>query len=242
MIGEQALGFVPSEPGREHRFDILPKMPNTGAPGTMTPGTRRPDAMTPEPAAAGEQEDVLRALLERIVRGEQAALRELYDGCVGRVYGLALRITGRSDAAEEVTSDVFVQVWRDAARYDARRARVLTWLLTICRSRAIDFLRRRDVTEPLPDDDALADEQSAPRNDPQDLLSATQTSGALHASLALLAPLQRQLLALAFFRGLTHDEIAQHCDMPLGSVKTHIRKALGILRTRLGSDNKEDRT
>ena len=230
MIGERALGFVPAEPGPEHRFDILPKMPNTGT------------AMAPEPPAASEQEDGLRAILERIVRGEEAALRDLYDSTVARVYGLALRITGRADAAEEVTSDVFVQAWRDATRYDAERARVLTWLLTICRSRAIDFLRRRDVTEPLPDDDELADAQSAPRNDPQDLLSATQSSGALHAALAVLAPLPRQLLALAFFRGLTHDEIAQHCDMPLGSVKTHIRKALGILRTRLVSENKEDRT
>jgi RNA polymerase sigma-70 factor (ECF subfamily) len=229
MIGERALGFVPSEPGREHRFDILPRMPSTGAAATTSS----------EPAAAGEREDVLCALIARIVHSDEAALRELYDTTVARVYGLALRITGRADAAEEVASDVFVQVWRDATRYDAERARVLTWLLTICRSRAIDFLRRRDLTEPLPDDDTLADEEGGPRNDPQDLMSATQTHYALHAALTMLAPLQRQLLALAFFRGLTHDEIAEHCRMPLG---THIRKALGILRTRLASENQENKT
>jgi RNA polymerase sigma-70 factor (ECF subfamily) len=209
-------------------------MPNTGTATTTT--------MPSAPAAAPDHEAVLHALIARIVRSEQSALRELYDDSVARVYGLALRITGRADAAEEVTSDVFVQVWRDAARYDASRARVLTWLLTICRSRAIDFLRRRELTEPLPEDDALSGEHRGPHNDPQDLLSATQTNGSLHGALALLAPMQRQLLALAFFRGLTHEEIAQHCDMPLGTVKTHIRKALGILRTRLEGEDKGNNT
>jgi RNA polymerase sigma factor (sigma-70 family) len=232
MIGERPLGFVPGEDGRERRFDILPKMPNTGTAAAMAPG----------PPVASEQEDALRALLARIVRAEEAALRELYDESVGRVYGLALRITGRTDAAEEVASDVYVQVWRDAARYDPERARVLTWLLTICRSRAIDFLRRREVHEPLPDDDDLCDTGNQPVNDPQDLLSTTQSNGALHTALGLFAPLQRQLLALAFFRGLTHEEIAQHCGLPLGSVKTHIRNALGILRTRLKGENNKDRT
>ena len=137
---------------------------------------------------------------------------------------------------------LFAQVWRDAARYDSERARVLTWLLTICRSRALDFLRRRELTEPLPDDDDLAEPHSAPANDPQDLLISTQNHRELHTALALLAPLQRQLLALAFFRGLTHEEIAQHCRLPLGSVKTHIRKALAMLRATLTGNNKEVRT
>jgi RNA polymerase sigma factor (sigma-70 family) len=232
MIIESALGFVPSAQGHENPFDILPKMPTTVAAA----------ATAPVIPAASEQDEALRQLVVRIVNGEEAGLRELYDASVGRIYGLALRITGRAAEAEEVTSDVYVQIWRDAARYAPDRARVLTWMLTICRSRAIDFLRRRDLTEALPEDDELAAAHSAVGNDPQDLLSAVQSNGALHAALAELAPLQRQLLALAFFRGLTHDEIAQHCDMPLGSVKTHIRKALGILRARLTGQNMEDRT
>src|SRR5215210_4131837 len=121
MIGKRVLGFVSAEPRLEHPFAILPRM--------LTPGTAT--ATAPEPAAAAD--DDLRAVVARIVQREESALRELYDASVGRVYGLALRITGRSDAAEEVASDVYVQVWRDAARYDFARARVLTWLLTICR-------------------------------------------------------------------------------------------------------------
>lgn len=230
MIGERVLGFVPGDPGPEHPFAILGKMPSQGT------------AIASTPQFAATTDDDLRALLERIVHGEEAALRELYDSSVGRVYGLALRITGRPDAAEEVASDVYVQVWRDAARYDSERARVLTWLLTICRSRAIDFLRRRELAEPLPDDDQLAQSHSAAVDDPQDLLSSTQSYQQLHAALAVLTPLQRQLLALAFFRGLTHEEIAQHCRLPLGSVKTHIRKALAMLRMRLAGENEEVRT
>ena len=232
MIVKSALGFVPSAHGHENRFAILPKMPTTVAAA----------ATAPVIPVASEQDDALRLLVVRIMHGEEAALRELYDVSVGRIYGLALRITARADAAEEVTSDVYVQIWRDAARYAPERARVLTWMLTICRSRAIDFLRRRDLTEALPEDHELAAAQSSPGNDPQDLLSAVQSNGALHTALAELAPLHRQLLALAFFRGLTHDEIAQHCDLPLGSVKTHIRKALSILRTRLAGQSMEERT
>jgi RNA polymerase sigma-70 factor, ECF subfamily len=184
-------------------------------------------------AEASEQESALRALLAGIARSEQAALGEFYDTTVGRVYGLALRITGRPDAAEEVASDVYLQVWRDAARYDATRGRVLAWLLTICRSRAIDFLRRREQTEPLPEADQFSARDGTLASDPQDLLSASRSHTALHVALETLSPVQRQLLALAFFRGFTHEEISQHSGLPLGSVKTHIRKALGVLRTLL---------
>src|SRR5215207_8200346 len=149
MIGELVLGFVSGEPGLEHPFAILPRM--------LTPGTATATAIAIAPQPAVAADDDVRAVVARIVQREESALRELYDASVGRVYGLALRITGRSDAAEEIASDVYVQVWRDAARYDFARARVLTWLLTICRSRALDFVRRRELTEPLPDDDELAE-------------------------------------------------------------------------------------
>jgi RNA polymerase sigma factor (sigma-70 family) len=241
MICKSALGFVPSAQEPEHPFDILPKMPNSGAAAPVTSKPLSSKSMSSKIPVSIDQDDELHALLARIVRGEEAALRELYEISIGRVYGLALRITGRADAAEEVAADVFVQVWRDATRYEPQRARVLTWMLTICRSRAIDYLRRRDPAEPLPEADELTVAQSTPGDDPQDLLSATQSNGALHAALGTLAPRQRQLLALAFFRGLTHEEIAQHSGMPLGSVKTHIRKALGVLRGRLADENTEDK-
>jgi RNA polymerase sigma-70 factor (ECF subfamily) len=176
------------------------------------------------------QEGRLREALAGIAGRRQEALAQFYDATMSRVYGLALRITSRSDAAEEVTADVYMQVWNQAERFDQMRGSVLAWLLTICRSRAIDHLRRADEAEcwaepPEP-------EWSAGQ-DPQDLLMAVESGREVNAALAALAPLQRQLVSLAFFRGLTHEEIAEHAGLPLGTVKTHIRKALTSLRETL---------
>lgn len=222
MIADRVLSFMPTDQGAEACFDILPRMQATPAAATAP---SEPDAQ--------DQEHALRGLLTAIARQDEAALATFYDATVGRVYGLALRITRRPEAAEEVASDVYLQVWRDAARYEPSRGRVLTWLLTVCRSRAIDSLRRRDEAEPLPEGEELRAGDAAPSTEPEELLAAVQTHTALHRALEYLTPLQRQLLALAFFRGLTHEEIAQHSQLPLGSVKTHVRKALGTLRARL---------
>lgn len=183
-------------------------------------------------ALAGEAE--LQAWIARIVRHEEQALGELYEAMAGRVYGLALRITRHVQVAEEVTEDVFWQVWRQAPRFDATRGSVLSWILTIARSRALDTLRRGERAEAL-DEEALA---SLPGDgDPHDLLDAVQRNDRLHRALSGLDPLPRQLLALSFFRGLTHEEIARHMSLPLGTVKSHIRRALLRLREMLGADD-----
>jgi RNA polymerase sigma-70 factor (ECF subfamily) len=101
--------------------------------------------------------------------------------------------------------------------------------MTICRSRALDLLRRADEAEAHPEPESLRPEP-AEQDTAQDLLAATQQHAALHGALGRLEPLERQLIALAFFRGLSHQEIAAHARLPLGSVKTHIRKALAVLR------------
>lgn len=181
----------------------------------------------------------LHGLLQGMVRRDEVALADFYDATVGKAYGLALRITRQPEAAEEVVEDVYLQAWRDAARFDPGRGRVLTWLLTICRSRALDYLRRKDCAELHPDPQELqtgaaAEDKGA---DPLDLLQATESSAAVHQALAQLAPLPRQLIALAFFRGLTHQEIADFCRMPLGTVKTTLQRAFKQMRAFLaGSD------
>lgn len=176
------------------------------------------------------QETVLREALAGIVARRQEALARFYDATVSRVYGLALRVTARSDAAEEVTADVYMQVWNQAARFDQGRGSVLAWLLTICRSRAIDCLRRADEAESWAEPPEVA---GSAADDPQDLLIAVERGRALASALEGLTALQRQLVSLAFFRGLTHEEIADHARLPLGTVKTHIRKALACLRENL---------
>jgi RNA polymerase sigma factor (sigma-70 family) len=189
------------------------------------------------PRAAGEIDDALACrLIERVVARDERALALLYDSLSRRVFALVLRITQRSALAEEVVEDVFWQVWRQAPRFDAARGRALTWVLAIARSRAIDALRRdqRFAHAEMPQDDDM-DSVCGAVDAPQDLLHAADESKALHQALAELEPRARQLVALAFFRGLTHEEIAQQVLMPLGTVKSLIRRALQQLKARLGA-------
>jgi RNA polymerase sigma factor (sigma-70 family) len=176
------------------------------------------------------QQASLAALVVRMAGGNEAALEAFYDATMARVYGLAVRICGNAAAAEEVAADVYYQCWTQAARYDAARSKVMTWLLMICRSRAINALRSRDpaLAHEAPET-LVEDEEERPRDrDPQDLLELVQLGTAMHAALAKLSPVQRQ-----FFRGLTHQEIAAHSELPLGTVKSHIRRALELLRQSL---------
>ena len=178
------------------------------------------------------------ALVQRVCDQCEASLARLYEAASGRVYGLVLRVVRNTALAEEVVEDVFWQVWREAPRFDAGRGKVMAWLLAIARSRAIDALRRQDrvrAHEQAVDDDetmeALADHDHD--QGPDDLAAASQHHAALHALLATLEPLQRQLLSLAFFRGCTHEEIAEQTGLALGTVKSHIRRTLAALKGRL---------
>jgi RNA polymerase sigma factor (sigma-70 family) len=232
---EAALAWPPeSAQPRAQRRQVLPQEAR---------GTGERDAILPcmtsavqnRPSAAQEaQETQLRAWLAGIQARDESALGAFYDATVGRVYGLALRITRSRESAEEVAEDVYLQVWRDAARFDPARAGVLGWLLVICRSRALDSLRRADEAQAHPEPETLVPEL-AHTDQPESLMQAAQDQSALHAALNELSAVQRQLLALAFFRGLTHDEIAAHLGIPLGTVKSHIRRALSALKERLGA-------
>ncbi len=203
---------------------------------TPTPAPTPETARQAQGVAYDHNDSELTTLLSAISRADQSALAAFYDATVSRVYSVALRIVRTPDLAEEVTADVFMQVWREAARYDASRGRVLGWLLIISRSRALDLLRRQDEAFSHPDPHELVDEPEAQRSNPQDLLLVTQANTVLHAALSALTPQQRHLLSLAFFKGFTHSEIVEHTGLPLGSVKTHIRRALGQLREVLGAD------
>ena len=180
-------------------------------------------------------DDQLVTLIERIAQRDQRALEALYDATSGRIHGLVLRITQQRALAEEAVEDTFWQVWRQAPRFDSARGRPITWLLAMARTRAIDALRRdeRFQHDELPEE-GLAEDESA-SVPAQELLAATRGSVALHEALATLDPRARQLVSLAFFRGLTHDEIAQQEALPLGTVKSLLRRSLQHLRQTLGA-------
>ena len=202
-------------------FDIMPPMKPVDAPPA------------PRPDPIQESQDRLAGLIVAIAKGDEQALGVFYDATVSRVFGLALRILRQQQAAEEVAEDVFMQVWQQAGRFDGGRGKPLTWVLTICRSRALDYLRRQDEAISHPEPETLSAEPFDERADPQDILLAMERNSRLYAILEQLLPIQRQLLALAFFRGLTHQEIADHTQLPLGTVKSHVRKALDRMREQL---------
>jgi RNA polymerase sigma-70 factor (ECF subfamily) len=174
----------------------------------------------------------LAAWIDRIVERDERALEALYDATAGRVLGAVRRVVRDSALAEEVVEDTFWQVWRQAPRFDAARGRAVTWLLAIARSRAIDALRRdqRFAHDELPEDDRIDD---AAGLDPRELLQSDRARAALLGALDALDARSRQLVSLAFLRGLTHEEIAAQCALPLGTVKSLIRRALQQLRQKL---------
>jgi RNA polymerase sigma-70 factor (ECF subfamily) len=186
-------------------------------------------------APATEQQG-LAALLARMADGDEDALAAFYDATVAKAYGVALRIMGSPAAAEEVVVDTFHQAWREAGRFDAQRGAPMAFLMMMCRSRALDALRRRDHALLHEDPASLIDDADHPcGGDPLDLLAAVEARSALHGALASLTPAQRQIVALAFFRGMTHEEIAAHAALPLGTVKSQIRRALDVLRRTLAT-------
>jgi RNA polymerase sigma-70 factor (ECF subfamily) len=186
----------------------------------------------------------LAQLLGRNMRQDEAAMASLYDALCGRVYALALHITGKVGSAEEVLQDTFWQVWRQAPRFDADRGSAIAWVMTMARSRALDA-RRANGRDLLQSHRQEVDEhhefEDGSAADPLDLLDTVQRDTALHATLATLEPLRRQLIGLVFYRGLTHDEIATHTGLPLGTVKSHLRRTLITLREALGPDFKAGR-
>jgi RNA polymerase sigma factor (sigma-70 family) len=168
--------------------------------------------------------------LRAMARGDEQALGSFYDATLSRSYALALRIVRDREAAEDVVAETYLQVWREAQRYDSTRGNALAWLLTICRSRALDYLRRLEPVEFHAEPDSLPGADVPRAVATEDLVSALQEGHRVREAVAQLPPVQRQLLALAFFRGLSHQEIAEHSGLPLGTVKSHIRKAQEALR------------
>ena len=185
-----------------------------------------------------DQDD--RSLLAVIAEQSREALEALYDRYSGVVYSLAMHMLRDSGAAEEVTQDVFFNVWRRASSYREDRGSVRAWLFSIAHNRTIDELRRwrRERTQiqygvdlsTVPSDDG---------GDPMRYATAQFERSQLNDALHTLRPEQREVVFLAYFRGLTHSEISKHLGQPLGTVKTRMRLGLRKLREVLGPQIQE---
>lgn len=191
-------------------------------------------AAAPARPAAAVTDAQLAAWIEAIVDQDEQALVALYDATFSRVFGLVRRIVRNTAMAEEVVEDAYFQVWRQAVRFDPARGKPLTWLLAMARSRAIDALRRESRFQHDSLDPDAEPEAEQPVAAADELLDLARRQADLHQALMLLGAQPRQLVSLAFFRGLSHEEIAQQTRLPLGTVKSQIRRALSSLRQTLG--------
>lgn len=169
-------------------------------------------------------------LIEKTAVGDQEALSRLYDQSSPQVYGLALKILGDRETAEEVTLDVYTQVWKQANRYDPQKGTPGGWLMTMARTRAIDrfrasFLERGRQT-PLETAADLASGEAGPEEDTLD----DERRRLVRQAMATLSSEQREAISLAYFWGLSQSEIASKLNLPLGTVKTRVR--LGMIKLR----------
>jgi len=174
-------------------------------------------------------DDADRETLARIAAGELHALDELYDRYKTMAYSIAYRITNDPTLAEDVLQDAFLGAWRNAARYVEGRGSVKTWLLAIVHHRAIDAVRRRRQTAELPDNEAVPPAQFRAPDVWADV-SASLDADTVRGVLGVLSEPQREAIELAYFGGLTQQEIADRTGTPLGTVKSRMR--LGLLAMR----------
>lgn len=188
-----------------------------------------PDAVVDDPRATTSRLDLV--ALERLAAGDADALRGFYERYGSIVFGVAYRVLGDRQLAEECTQDAFLTLWREASRFDSGRARVSTWLYVVTRNRAIHLLRAREARPATP----VAEITSAGVSpDPAELVQERDSSRVVFEALAELPHPQLEVIRLAFFEGRAHSEIADQLGLPLGTVKGRIRLALDRLRDRLG--------
>lgn len=164
------------------------------------------------------------ALIARLRAGEQDAMAELYDRYSSLVYAVSLRVLADTSAAEDVLQEVFMQLWRHPASFDARRGNLGPWLAVIARHRAIDLLRKRRPQTDLEDVVIAIDAELEGKAD------RARAAEKVRAGLHEMPDNQRKALEMAFFEGMTHTEIAAQTGEPLGTIKTRIRAALIALR------------
>jgi RNA polymerase sigma factor (sigma-70 family) len=179
----------------------------------------------------------LMALIDRIGHRDEAALRQLYDRTSPKLMGLAMRVVRQREWAEDVLQEAFLTVWRVAGDYRSSLSPPLAWLGLIVRSRALDLLRRRtadraQLTQEF--DELMADQMESDAPNPVDTADASEQAWALHQCLAQLEGRQREVVSLAYLREMSHGELAEQLKLPLGTVKTWIRRGLEKLRVCMG--------
>ena len=177
------------------------------------------------------------ALLDRVALADESALNELYALTSSKLYGVAVRVVTNREWAEDVLQEAYLNIWKIAGTYQATLSPPMAWMGLLVRSRGLDFLRRRasdraDRVQEL--DEVISDTVAGDSPNPMDTTQASEQAWALHQCLSQLENKQREVVSLAYLRDLSHSELAQQLKLPLGTVKTWIRRGLEQLRGCMG--------
>ena len=186
--------------------------------------------MALDPDKQRQRSAILADLLARVALFDQQAFAELYRLTSSHLYAVALRILRESGAAEEVLQESYVNIWHHAGSYVAAKSQPLTWLTSIVRNRCLDQMRRREVDTVTIDDEEQGMMLADDRPSPMDLLLSSADALAVKGCVELLEAGQKQAIALAFYQGLSHSELARHLRQPLGTVKSWVRRGLERLK------------
>lgn len=178
--------------------------------------------------------DGLGDLIVRSAEGDESAFTRLYDAASPRLFGLVLRILRDRAQSQEVCQEVFLEIWRTAARFDPDRGSPLTWMMTIAHRKSVDRIRSAEASSRR-DTRYVETSHEVEYDVTAEAASSSMDGQRVSAALAALAPGQRNALELAYFGGLTHSEVAEKLGVPLGTAKTRIRDGLIKLRAALGS-------
>jgi RNA polymerase sigma-70 factor (ECF subfamily) len=198
--------------------------------GASAPGGASASTATGATATTGAD---LADLLRRSSRGDESAFAELYDATSRRLYGLVLRIVRDHAMSEEVTQEVYLDVWRQCARFDPERGSAISWLLTIAHRSAVDRVRASEASRRR-DDAHAATHQDIDFDTTAESAQASLEAQRVRRALTTLTDAQRSAVELAYLGGYTHTEVARLLDLPLGTAKTRIRDGLIRLRDTLG--------
>jgi RNA polymerase sigma-70 factor (ECF subfamily) len=201
-----------------------------------------PSAIQPAAGLPNDDEQLLRSLIVRIRARDEQALASLYDLTLGRVYGLVLRVVRQPADAEEVVGDLYMHVWEKAADYAPERGAVMAWLQTQAWSRAVDRLRRvrrRSQEVSLHPEEGEAAYRECEGLGVEQIAEACYASQGIRQAFKSLTDAQQNILQLAFFEDMSHQEISDRTGIPLGTVKSHARRGLAALRAVLGDEGRE---